>query len=351
MCQKLDVVMMGVEPKMDMDLSVICPVFNANPALLHQATHSAMAECAAANVVAELILVDDGSTDQGTRQALRQIGDCGGRVRVIRPGGNSGPATARNHGIAAATGTWLGFLDSDDLWLPGRLAACAAMMRRPDIGWIGGRHRILEADGSSGATPDIAGALNAPSDARLTGRSLTFELLSNFWMHLGAMFVRRDVARRTGGFGDGLFYYEDFLFAARLSVLTPLHLVDADVYSWRQGGTGLTTSSRRLAPAALRMFSLAAKDPLLAEFRRELRWARYSAMKSLALNNLLARRRGQALRLALGAYRLDPREIGDLGRFLALCAQGGDIGVEQAQRYSQAERFRLSEDPHRRNAG
>ena len=65
----------------------------------------------------ELLVVDDGSTDDTS--ALLQ--DYGGRIRILRQP-NQGVSAARNLGIAAATGSLIAFLDSDDLWLPAKLA-------------------------------------------------------------------------------------------------------------------------------------------------------------------------------------------------------------------------------------
>jgi glycosyltransferase involved in cell wall biosynthesis len=74
--------------------------------------------------VLEVVVVDDGSTD-GTADVAERIDDA--RVRVIsRP--NGGPAAARNTGIAAARGTYIGFLDSDDLWLPGYAERATALL-------------------------------------------------------------------------------------------------------------------------------------------------------------------------------------------------------------------------------
>lgn len=67
----------------------------------------------------EVIVVDDGSRDD-LDSALRPFG---GRVVCIRHDRNKGAAAARNTGVAAAQGTYIAFLDSDDTWLPGKLAA------------------------------------------------------------------------------------------------------------------------------------------------------------------------------------------------------------------------------------
>jgi glycosyltransferase involved in cell wall biosynthesis len=65
----------------------------------------------------EIVVVDDGGTD-GTFEALA----AGPELRVLRHPGRRGVAAARNLGVAAARGEWLAFLDSDDLWLPDKLA-------------------------------------------------------------------------------------------------------------------------------------------------------------------------------------------------------------------------------------
>src|SRR4030042_6253183 len=67
----------------------------------------------------EIIVVDDGSTDN-TRQILQSYVDkC--LIHYIYQD-NAGCAAARNSGIRAAKGQWIAFLDSDDTWLPDKLA-------------------------------------------------------------------------------------------------------------------------------------------------------------------------------------------------------------------------------------
>ena len=318
---------------------MICPVMDAEPGLLRAAVRSVLAETVAAGVQAEIILVDDGSRLAGTLDAMAALARDHSQVVLCRPGGNAGPASARNHGLAAATGAWVGFLDADDLWLPGRLAATRGLCARPDIGWVGGRHRLLLPEADHPA-PSLAAAMGAAEGAVLSGTALTRCLIANFWMHLGAMLVRRELATRAGDFAPGLYYGEDVLFTACLSTLAPLHLVDADLYAWRRAGAGLTAAPARLGARSMAMHRAAGADPLLAGFRRELRWARYSALKGLAANNLRAGRGAAALGFALRAFLLDPRETRDLARFAALWWHGGAAG-----HYSRAEAFALKDTP------
>ena len=72
----------------------------------------------------ELIVVDDGSED-GTAESLAGLGSS----VHIHSQPRRGVAAARNCGVAQATGAYLAFLDSDDLWLPRKLEVQIAYMR------------------------------------------------------------------------------------------------------------------------------------------------------------------------------------------------------------------------------
>ncbi len=69
----------------------------------------------------ELIVINDCSTDD-TAEVATQFARCDGRVKLLRTPRNSGPAAARNIGFDAARGRWIALLDSDDAYVPERLA-------------------------------------------------------------------------------------------------------------------------------------------------------------------------------------------------------------------------------------
>jgi GT2 family glycosyltransferase len=94
-------------------VSVIIPTYNRWP-LVREALESVLAQ---SYRCFEIVLVDDGSTD-GTSEKLREID---GPVRLIAQT-NGGVSSARNRGVAVAQGKYVAFLDSDDLWLPKKLA-------------------------------------------------------------------------------------------------------------------------------------------------------------------------------------------------------------------------------------
>ena len=101
--------------------SVIIPVYNRRE-LVGRAIRSALAQ---QNAEYEVIVVDDASTD-GTPEAVRA--QFGAAVDLVIMERNGGVSSARNRGLEQARGEWIALLDSDDEWLPGKLARQAAAL-------------------------------------------------------------------------------------------------------------------------------------------------------------------------------------------------------------------------------
>lgn len=97
-------------------VSVVIPTRN-RWGMLEHAISSALGQ---EDVRVEVVVVDDGSTDE-TPDALSGLVDA--RLRVLRYETSQGVAQARNRGIAEATGEWVAFLDDDDIWSPRKLRA------------------------------------------------------------------------------------------------------------------------------------------------------------------------------------------------------------------------------------
>ena len=106
-------------------VSVIVPVWNRAHSV-PAAIDSILAQQLPTGWSLHVIVVDDGSTDDLVG-ALRPYGS---GIIHIRRDSNGGAAAARNTGVGAARGHYVAFLDSDDVWLPGKLAAQIDAMRK-----------------------------------------------------------------------------------------------------------------------------------------------------------------------------------------------------------------------------
>ncbi len=134
----------ATEPGPAPRVSVVIPTYNA----------AAFVEAAIASVAAqsfrdlEVILVDDASRDDTARRAAAALAASGLPHQVFVQARNGGPAVARNRGVAAARGTYVAFLDADDVWLPGKLAAQVRIMdAEPRVTLCGCQATWVSSDG------------------------------------------------------------------------------------------------------------------------------------------------------------------------------------------------------------
>ena len=111
-------------------VSVIIPVYNGSR-YLAQAVESIWEQ---RHDPVEVVVVDDGSQDGSFEMAQGLT-----NVRCFRQA-NGGSASARNFGVREARGTYLAFLDADDLWAPGKLALQLSVLHgRPEVHLVAGR--------------------------------------------------------------------------------------------------------------------------------------------------------------------------------------------------------------------
>lgn len=121
-------------------ISVIIPAYNAER-YLRQAIDSVRAQ---QDVPTEVIVVDDGSTDD-TRVVARTAGD---DIRIVTKS-NGGAATARNAGVAASSADLVAFLDADDIWPEGRLACLAhRLIAEPSMLMAIGKTQLVREEGT-----------------------------------------------------------------------------------------------------------------------------------------------------------------------------------------------------------
>lgn len=193
----------------------------------------------------ELIVVDDGSTDE-TASILTGYDD---KIRRIRQA-NRGVSAARNLGVQKARGELIAFLDSDDLWKPEKLARQVAFFdRHPDA-------MICQ-------TEEIwirRGVRVNPKQRHRKPSGWIFEpSLALCLVSPSAVMMRRELLEKTGGFDETLPACEDYDLWLRVSLRHPIHLIE-DPLVVKRGGHGDQLSGA----AGLDRFRIRSLDKILA---------------------------------------------------------------------------------------
>jgi glycosyltransferase involved in cell wall biosynthesis len=176
----------------------------------------------------ELIIVDDGSTDETSAVLERLVPQCPQPIRVVRQA-NAGAYAARNTGLEHASGDAVAFFDSDDVWLPHHLERCAqALMGHPDVDWVFGACRMMEMGSDREITPTtfyINGqprpflSLRTQTDGNLRviedSRAIEMQIAHGLYCGLQNSVIRRSVFAHRRFWSD-YFVVEDEMFVIRL---------------------------------------------------------------------------------------------------------------------------------------
>lgn len=179
-------------------VSVIIPAFNAAGTII-RAIDSVRAQGIAA---LEIIVVDDGSSD-GTAEVVGKNIRPGEQIRLQRMPKNSGVSAARNMGISLARGTFLAFLDADDIWLPDKLRKqIDAMEQDCAITLVSCNSRLLSETG----VPLKEGHTNRPP---VEGDDAWKTLLIYNFIPTPTVLTRCNLVRELGGFDESLAVGED----------------------------------------------------------------------------------------------------------------------------------------------
>jgi len=96
----------------------------------------------------ELLITDDASTDE-TCQIVEEYIRMDQRISLFRLKKNAGAAVARNESIKHASGRFIAFCDSDDLWVPGKLEKQIAFMLQQEYAFTYAPYHIIDEQGNT----------------------------------------------------------------------------------------------------------------------------------------------------------------------------------------------------------
>jgi len=293
----------AVEARMTDPVAVVIPTYN----------HSRFLADAIASVerqtfpAAEIIVVDDGSTDHPEHVVAKFPG-----VRFIRQD-NKGLAAARNTGLSAASSDKVIFLDADDLLAPDAIeSGLACFSNHLDAGFVYGAHRMVNAQGAPMSKVKFEEIGPDPFVSFLKGNCIG--------MHATVLYDRQRLVA-CGGFNETLRRCEDYDLYLRLGFKHPVASHPTLVAYYRWHGANMSSDIMEMLNWVLRVQGAfaerARQDPTRSRAFDEGReiWRTYYSERCL---DQIRRERevGRKLASAAAAVQASPRFA--LGRLASM---------------------------------
>ena len=218
-------------------VSVVIPVYQAESFI-----GSTLASIAVqTRLPDEVVVVDDGSTDR-TVEVVRafSLEHTELNIRLVRAS-HCGPGAARNRGVQMANGTWIAFLDSDDLWMPTKIEYVLKVIEQnPDSNFICHNEKTRRLNGTEQETNYIHGlALDRP---------LFPQIYIKNYFSTSAVVCRRDLLLVHGGFSETLSSAQDYELWMRMAPSLRIYFVSQvlGIYVHRRGNITSSNWRRRL---------------------------------------------------------------------------------------------------------
>ena len=296
-------------------VSVIIPTYNRRKFIL-QAVKSILAQ---GIDDIEVIVVDDGSTD-GTSALFQPPPH---RVRYIYQE-NAGVSAARNRGVAESSGALIAFLDSDDLWAPGKLRAqldidlSDLVLSFQGVSWFvddkDDGSRLLAADQVTWPRLNAEGFIENP----------VLDIAEGRYLHLGTMLCTRQAFLDVGWFNTALTMGEDEDWFSRASLLKSFHYTPSPYLKRRFHAEQTSDYSEKSIKSLIRVFEgivtrTARSHPRAARVARKRLAAKWSHLAN-CLNS--QKRPHEAIKAMKTAWTLTPYNLARLFKLLVMSSTG-----------------------------
>ncbi len=260
----------------------------------------------------ELIVVDDGSTDQ-TRQVVEAYRDA--RIRYLYQS-NRGVSGALNTGFAAAQSEFITQLDSDDCWEPELLATLLPEFEgHPELGVVYARVQAMDDEGRP-----LAPILGAPG--HYPGQVLASLLYGNFICTIAAI-LRKDCYLQVGRLDESLNGIEDLDIWIRLAQITQFKFVNQVLAHYRvHTGRSTAKTSKSFATVVQRRFDLLNKVFSQPNLPPEALAVKPLAYRNAHLDTALRWKSARQYRKMFShfaqAVRVSPNRLATVGRIVFL---------------------------------
>ena len=214
----------------------------------------------------ELIIADDGS-GEAVQSYLREL-QRDARIRVLGLPHSGNPAAVRNTALREATGEYIAFIDSDDVWLPRKLELqVASLQKHGQCAWGYTAYDYIDARGNKADLPQLAAW--SPHEGQALAAAVGLRLMSA----LPSVIAERSLLEEVGGFDEKQSFYEDHDLWFRLALRSNADVVPAVLLRIRKHDEHYSSTDRIRAAECKalllrRMFATVGEPSLRRTIRR-----------------------------------------------------------------------------------
>jgi glycosyltransferase involved in cell wall biosynthesis len=262
----------------------------------------------------QILLVDDGSTDNTAQVVAPFLDRFGPKIRYIKQE-NRGLPAARNTAIRASTAEFLALLDADDVWLPCRLAESVKILReRPQAGLAYGGITSIDQEGLPGET---FGGNRRYAEGRIAPQIY----MRRVDLPCPTITFRRKCVDEVGFFDETMRATEDRDLCLRIALQYEVAFVPRVLAYYRVSPSSMTTDPERMLQAQMQFIEKHYGAPGCGRVARRIALSRCYKQRADALS--VRRQPWAALASSLRALALYPFDIGNVrtaGSLLLRCA-------------------------------
>ena len=193
----------------------------------------------------ELIIVDDGSTDS-TKEVVKSFSD--DRIVYIKYEKNRGVAAARNIGIKASRGEYIGLQDSDDEWFPEKLEEIHKVILKRKFDFIFSYGTIIKNDKPMGYVG------KSPWVNKSTEKELIIQIFRNNFIPTQGALIKKEKIMQVGGFDENLFSASDHDLWMRLIPICNLYFIGKSLFNLYLSENCITSNIKKRIECQLAIF-------------------------------------------------------------------------------------------------
>lgn len=224
-------------------VSAVITTYKRTPQMIKRAAESVLNQTYE-NI--ELIIVDDSPSDYELREEVKEMAESlGERVRYIQHEENKGACAARNTGIKASDGEYIGFLDDDDVWLSGKIEKQLKKFKDKDIALVYCGNYVIDIQNNEQRTFNTK---------YFKGMVFDDLICENFVGSTSYPLIRKDVLEKLGGFDEKMKAAQDHEMWLRIAKEYKIDYVEEPLVNYYiHAGEQITKNHRGRADAYLRL--------------------------------------------------------------------------------------------------